>query len=54
MPVDVRYHCNNCGYEFQASELTPDELREAQRRNEPLSPISCPKCNRRDLRKISN
>lgn len=54
MPVQTRYLCHNCGNEFVVDVLTSEEEREARRRNEPVSPISCPRCQRRDFRKISN
>jgi len=54
MPTKIRYHCLNCGREFEASVLSEEEKREALRRDESLSPISCPYCRRRDYRKISN
>ncbi|PWB65369.1 MAG: zinc ribbon domain-containing protein [Bradyrhizobiaceae bacterium] len=54
MAQRMRYHCLNCGNEFEAAILTPEEEREARRRNEPISPVICPRCRRRDLRKISN
>lgn len=46
----VRYHCLNCGYDFQTEVLTKSEVREAELRYQPLSSVHCPKCNRTDLR----
>lgn len=54
MPINVRYQCLNCGNEFQVGVLTDDERREAEKRNERVFAIQCPKCNRRDVRNVSN
>lgn len=51
MPVQVRYRCNNCGHRFEIDVLTSEERREAERRNERVYAIGCPKCGRQDLRK---
>jgi rubredoxin len=51
MPRSVTWSCLNCGYRFNYEELTPDEVREAQRRRQPVSKIQCPRCNRTDLRR---
>lgn len=53
MPRLVTWTCLNCGNRFNYEELTPDEVREAQRRRQPLSQIHCPRCNRTDLRRES-
>lgn len=52
MPQMVRYHCLNCGNQFQTEVLNKDEVEEAKRRFQPLSSIHCPVCNRTDLRRI--
>lgn len=51
MPVQTHYRCNNCGHCFEIEVLTPEEKRDAERRNQPVYPISCPECHRRDVRK---
>jgi rubredoxin len=54
MAEKVRYHCNNCGHQWETTLLDEGEVREAERRGEYVPPLSCPKCRRRDYRKISN
>jgi len=49
MPLRLRYRCNNCGEQFEATVLTADEVREAERRHETLGNVHCPKCNRTDV-----
>ena len=51
MPVRLRYRCNNCGYRFEESVLTPDEQREVVLERRPTSRIACPECHRTDVRK---
>ncbi|PZA12145.1 zinc ribbon domain-containing protein [Rhodopseudomonas palustris] len=49
MPKLVQYRCRNCGHRFSYEALSPEEVREAQRRGDDLSRIHCPRCNRTDL-----
>ncbi|ACK86165.1 zinc ribbon domain-containing protein [Methylorubrum extorquens] len=51
MPISVQYRCLNCGHRFETRALTEEEAREARRRNERLSAVHCPRCNRTDIRK---
>lgn len=51
MPEWVRFRCNNCGHCFEEQALTPEERRDAKRRDAPTSPIPCPKCRRTDIRR---
>lgn len=51
MPFLTRYRCTNCGHRFEIDILSPEERREAQRRNQPTFPISCPECRRQAVRK---
>lgn len=50
MPERILYRCLNCGERFEASRLSPREVDELEEEGKPTKPISCPKCNRRDLR----
>ena len=47
MPRTVKYHCQNCGYEFQVEVMDREE---ADRKRVGLAPVQCEKCNRTDLR----
>ena len=47
----VRFRCNNCGHRFEVEVLDEYERREARRRDQPTSPVHCPKCNRTDIRR---
>lgn len=51
MSTRVRYRCRNCGEKFEATVLTAEEVREAERRHQPLGRIHCPGCNRTDIEK---
>lgn len=51
MPTQAQYRCNNCGHRFHIEILTPEERREAERRQRPLLGISCPQCRRTDVRR---
>jgi DNA-directed RNA polymerase subunit RPC12/RpoP len=51
MPVRIRYRCGNCGERFEVEVLTPDEVREARRRDQPTRDVQCPKCRRTDVEK---
>ena len=44
-----RYRCRNCGNRFELEILTEEEKREAQRKLQPVYPIACPNCKRRDV-----
>lgn len=50
MPIKMKYRCNNCGERFEIDILTEDEKREFERQRLNYTPISCPKCHRRDYR----
>ncbi len=45
--VKARFHCLNCGHDFETEVF---EEGEAQRRKLPSAPVHCPKCKRCDLR----
>jgi hypothetical protein len=45
-----QYRCLNCGHRFVVEVLTPEERREAQRRNQPVYSIGCPECQRTNVR----
>lgn len=45
-----RFQCLNCGQRFETEVLTPEERREAKREDRPVSPVSCPRCYRTDIR----
>jgi DNA-directed RNA polymerase subunit RPC12/RpoP len=49
MAVSMRYRCLNCGNHFVCEVLSPEEVRDAQRRGRYLSAVHCPKCNRTDI-----
>lgn len=51
MSYRLRYRCLNCGERFEATVLTAEEVREAQRRGERLGAVHCPRCNRTDIEK---
>lgn len=45
-----RFQCLNCGHRFEIDVLTPDEKKEARRKDEPVYPVACPQCQRTDVR----
>lgn len=50
MLITKRYRCLNCGKKWEKNILTADEVREAQRKGQPVypvpSPLHCPECGR--------
>lgn len=45
--------CRNCGYEWQVTVLSPEEVEEARRKKQPVSSICCPKCGSSNLEQHS-
>ena len=50
MTRKVRYRCRNCGYRFEAEILDDREREEAERTNQQVYAVQCPKCYRSDVR----
>lgn len=50
MTVQAQFRCQNCGEKFVTEVLTEEERIDARLKNQPTSPIHCPKCNRTDVR----
>jgi len=49
MPRLTKYRCLNCKERFEVETLTPEDVKERERRQlPPGSPIRCPKCRRMD------
>ena len=51
MLFSVRYRCRNCGERFEATVLTAEEVREAERRRDSVEAVYCPRCHRTDIEK---
>lgn len=51
MTERVRFHCENCGYEFEEEVLTQEEKKEFQRQRRPWGNVHCPRCRRTALRR---
>jgi transposase-like protein len=49
MPKTVRYHCRNCGNDFDIEVLTQEERRRADEEGRPVYKIGCPRCKRTDV-----
>jgi transposase-like protein len=47
----ARFHCQNCGYEFDAEVLTKAEMDEYRRQFRQWGQLHCPHCNRTDVRR---
>lgn len=44
--ITKKFRCRNCGKEFRRDVF---EAGEAQRKQQPSSPVHCPECNRTDV-----
>lgn len=44
--VTKRFHCRNCGNDFEMEVFEPGE---AEREKRPVSRVHCPRCNRTDV-----
>jgi len=51
MTERVRFHCENCGYEFEEEVLTKDEMQEYRRQRKPWGSLHCPKCRHTTVRR---
>lgn len=49
MTERARFHCLNCGHEFDNEVLTEDEKLEYRRGLRRGGPVHCPRCNRTDV-----
>ena len=50
MPETKKFHCLNCGEDFDLSVLNKEEAAKARLSGQPLDSIRCPKCKRSDCR----
>lgn len=46
MTERVRFHCENCGYEFEEEVLTESELDDYRKQRRPWGQVHCPRCRR--------
>lgn len=51
MTERVRFHCLNCGRDFEAEVLTKDEMKEYRRKFRQWGQVHCPRCNHTDVRR---
>lgn len=51
MTERVRFHCENCGYEFEEEVLTEREREEYRRQRRPWGSVRCPRCQRTTVRR---
>lgn len=51
MTERVRFHCENCGLEFEEEVLTKEEADQYRRQRRPWGSVQCPRCNRTAVRR---
>lgn len=51
MTEKVRFHCLNCGLDFEEEVLTKAEIDELRRKLRQWGQVHCPHCNRTDVRR---
>lgn len=51
MTEKVRFHCENCGYEFEEEILTKEEVERYRRQRKPWGRVQCPRCDRTAVRR---
>jgi hypothetical protein len=48
----VRYHCRECGNNFETAIFTEREVQEAIKDKRPHFPVCCPRCRSQNLQQL--